>query len=307
MQLGRTDLRLVLAIGEAGTLLGGARRLGIDHSTAFRRLNALEKRLGVRLFERDRSGYAPTSAGEAMVAAAARVDEEITGLERKLAGADLRPTGTVRVTTTDTLVDLLTPMFAAFRAAHPGIVLELVVANAFFTLTRRDADVAIRPSVEAPEGLVGRRVATVATALYASRRYLAARRKTTLGEHDWIGPDDSLSHLGSARWLQREIAPERIVYRASSLLALQAAARNGLGVAPLPCVIGDANARLARVRPPIGEMAAALWVLTHPDLRRVARIRAFVDFLLAQLGDARALLEGAMKQPAASPLKRRHT
>lgn len=164
-EIGWQDLRLVLAIGEAGTLTAAARRLGVDHSTAFRRLGALETRLGVRLFERARDGYAPTPAGEAAIAGARQLLEKLDELERRLAGEDLRPSGVVRVTTTDTLLDLLAPLVAAFRTAHPQIVVELVAAQAFFTLTRRDADVAIRPAATAPEGLAGRRIATIATAL----------------------------------------------------------------------------------------------------------------------------------------------
>jgi DNA-binding transcriptional LysR family regulator len=305
MPLGRTNLRLIVAIGEAGTLLGGARKLGMDHSTAFRRLNALEKELGVRLFERARDGYAPTPAGEAMIAAAARVDEEIIGLERKLAGADLRPSGVVRVTITDTGVNLLTPIFAAFRAAHPQIALEMIIANQFFTLSRRDADVAIRPSVDVPEELIAHRIATVATALYAAPRYLASCPRCALGEHEWIGPDDSLSHLGSARWMRQQIPPERIAYRANSLVALQAAARAGLGVAPLPCYLGDPDPGLVRVKGPIADMAATLWVLIHPDLRRMARIRAFVEFVVPELNRLRPLLEGRGSKVSKSRERRR--
>jgi DNA-binding transcriptional LysR family regulator len=179
MPLERRDLQLVRAIGEAGTLLGGARKLGIDHSTAFRRLNALEAQLGVRLFIRARDGYAPTAAGEAMIDVAAQVDADIVALERRLAGADLRPSGTVRVTITDTSIGLLTPVFAAFREAEPDIDLEVAIANQFFVLSKREADVAIRPSVDVPENLVARRIATVATAVYASLRH-AARASRTL-------------------------------------------------------------------------------------------------------------------------------
>jgi DNA-binding transcriptional LysR family regulator len=110
------ELRLVLTIGQSGTLSGGARRLTIDHSTAFRRLGALEARLGVRLFDRAREGYVATPAGEAVIAAATSFDETVGELERRLAGQDLRPSGTVRVTTTDTLLCLLAPLFAGFRA-----------------------------------------------------------------------------------------------------------------------------------------------------------------------------------------------
>jgi DNA-binding transcriptional LysR family regulator len=286
------DLRLVCAVGEAGTLTGAARNLGVDHSTAFRRLGALEARLGVRLFERARDGYAPTPAGEATIAAAGRMLADLGDLEQRLAGEDLRPAGTVRMTTTDTLLDFLAPLLAAFRAAHPEITVEIVAANAFFTLTRRDADVAIRPAAAAPENLVGRRIATLATGLYAAPDYLARRSDDDLRRHDWAAPDDSLGHLGSAKWMQAEIPAERVVVRSNSLLALRAAARAGLGVAPLPCYLADPDPALARVRAPLPEMASALWLLTHPDLRRVARIRVFLDFAADWLASRRALIEG---------------
>lgn len=287
------DLGLVLAIADAGSLTGAARRLGVDHSTAFRRLGALEGRLGVRLFERGRDGYGATAAGEAAIAAARRILAEVGALERRLMGEDLRPSGTVRVTTTDTLLDFLAPLFAAFQAAHPEIAVEVVAANAFFTLTRRDADVAIRPAAEAPEALVGRRVATLATAIYAAPAYLARHAGAVLEDHDWVGPDDSLGHLGSAKWMRAHVPPERVVMRGNSLLALAAAARAGIGVAPLPCYLADPDPALVRVAAPLAEMASALWLLTHPDLRRVARVRAFLDFMAARLARARALLEGA--------------
>jgi molybdate transport repressor ModE-like protein len=170
--IGLEDLRLVHAIAAEGTLTGAARRLGVDHSTAFRRLGTLEKRLGARLFERARDGYAPTPAGEAAIVTATHFDRELSDLERRIAGEDLRPSGTVRITTTDTLLDLVSPMFATLRAEQPGIIIEVATGNEFFTLTRRDADVAIRPAASAPEGMVARRIAAVATAFYAAPGYL---------------------------------------------------------------------------------------------------------------------------------------
>src|SRR5438552_1107485 len=120
------DLQLLATLGEAGSLTGAARRLGVDHSTAFRRLGALEQRLGVRLFERARDGYSPTPAGEAAIATALRILDDLDALERRLAGEDLRPSGVVRVTTTDTLVEFLAGPLAAFREAHREIVVEVI-------------------------------------------------------------------------------------------------------------------------------------------------------------------------------------
>jgi molybdate transport repressor ModE-like protein len=296
------DLRLLQAIGKAGTLTEAARSLGVDHSTAFRRLGALERRCGARLFERARDGYAPTPAGEAALAAAAEILEQLCDLERRLAGQDLRPAGTVRMTTTETLLDLMGPVIAALRAEHPEILVELVVTNAFFTLTKRDADVALRPAAAAPESLVGRRLAALATAPYASPSYLArSTARVELSSHDWIGFEDSLSHLAAARWLAAHVAPDRIVGRANSLLALRAMARAGMGVAALPCYLGDADPSLRRAHPPLVEMAASLWLLTHPDLRRVMRIRTVLDFVAGRLSERRALIEGGSGPAPSEP------
>jgi DNA-binding transcriptional LysR family regulator len=286
------DLRLLLALKRERSLTRAARQLGVDHSNAFRRLGALEARLGVRLFERARDGYTPTAAGELAIAAAERVDVELTEVERRLAGEDLRPAGVVRLTSTDTLVDLLEPILVELRKEQPGIVVELVTANAFFTLTRRDADVAVRPAASAPEGLVGRRIAAVASAVYGAPAYLRSHRGKLLTDRAWIGVDESLTHLASARWMAAEIPERQVVHRVSSLWAAQVAARGGLGLAALPCFSADVDRGLRRVGLPRPEWASSLWLLTHPDLRKVARIRAVLDFLAGQLAAKRALLEG---------------
>ena len=287
------DVRLVLAIGRAGTLVGAARALALNHSTVFRRLGALEAQIGVRLFERFRDGYTPTTAGEEVIALAGRIDTDVTAVERRLAGQDLRPSGLVRVTTTDTLVDLLTPMLASFRSAHPEITLELAASNAIFNLSRRDADVAIRPSLDPPDLLVGRRIATVSFALFAATGYLKRQpKRLDLAQHDWAAPDDTLAHLRATQWIAATVPPERVVFRTGSLFSLYSAVRAGLGVAPLPCYLGDNDPTLRRLGGVMAEFDAALWLLTHPDLRRVARIRAFMDFMAPALAAYGPLLAG---------------
>lgn len=286
------DLRLLAVVAETGTLSGAARRVRVNHASAWRRLGSLEGRLGVRLFDRQRTGYIPTPAGEEAIEAARRVIADLDVLERRLSGRDIRPSGTVRLTTTETLLELLAPILAELRAIHPGILVEVVTANSFFTLTRRDADIALRPAATAPEGLVARRLATIATAIYAAPTYVKRRRGEDPLRQDWLAPDDSLSHLGSARWIAARVAPERVVHRASSLPALAAAARAGLGLAPIPCFMGDGDKRLLRVMSPIPEMATSLFLITHPDLRRTARIRAVLDLLAERLALQRNRLGG---------------
>ena len=277
------DLRLLDAIGRTGSLAAAARGIGVNHASAWRRLGALEVRLGVRLFERGRAGYAATPAGDEAISTAARTLQELDALSRRLSGQDVKPSGVVRLTTTDTLIDILAPALVALRASHPEILVEVVTSNAFFTLTRRDADIALRPAAQAPEGLVARRLASVATAVYAAPAYLAGR-----GDHDplsldWLAPEEGLAHLGSARWIARHVPTARVVHRASSLSALRAAARAGLGVTPLPCYFAEQDEGLTQVLPPKPEMGTNLWLITHPDLRRAAKIRVVLEAVAAHV------------------------
>jgi DNA-binding transcriptional LysR family regulator len=294
------DLRYVLAVANAGSLAGAARHLGVNHTTVLRRVSAFEKRLGLRLFERLPTGYALTAGGEELIAAARQVEGTVTTLERKLAGQDLRPSGTVRVTTTDTLMGSILPeILAEFRDMHPGIQIEISLSNLMFNLSKRDADVAIRPAQNPPETLVGRRVAKVAFAIYGSPRYLEKRKTEDLAAHRWVAPDDTLASTSVAQWMRSQLPEVEITFRADSLLGLRQAAGVGLGLTALPCYLGDTSPDLVRVRGPIAAMETALWILTHEDLRHAARIRAFTDFTAEAFSRRRPLLEGQEARPPA--------
>jgi DNA-binding transcriptional LysR family regulator len=294
------DLRYVLAVANAGSLAGAARSLGVNHTTVLRRVGAFEKRLGLRLFERLPTGYVLTAGGEELIAAARHIDDTVTTLGRKLAGQDLRLSGTVRVTTTDTLMASVLPeILAEFRESHPGIQIEIAVSNLMFNLTKRDADVAIRPAKDPPEALIGRRIAKTAFAIYGSPHYLAKHKAKDLADHQWVGPDDSLAGTSVAQWMRSELPESEIALRTDSLLGLWQAAQAGLGLAALPCYLGDTAPDLVCVHPPIAEMETALWILTHEDLRHTARIRAFTEFAASAFSRRRPLLEGAQAQPFA--------
>lgn len=287
------DLRYILIIARTQSIAAAAQELGVHQSTVFRRLNTLEKELGVRLFERLSTGYAATAAGEEICKTAERIEEDITALDRRISGQDMRPSGTIRVTTTDTLLKLLTSCLAAFRAAYPEIELEVIVSNQFFNLTKRDADVAIRPTSNPPETLVGRRVANIATAIYGSIDYLAAHAAIDdLSKHSWIGADESLSHLASARWLKKSFPGMVIRYRINTLIGMLEAAKQSLGLVALPCYMADPDPDLRRVHSPLPELATALWVLTHEDIRNVARVRTFIEFVASALKPQTELFEG---------------
>jgi len=285
------DLRTVLAIADAASLAGAARALRVSHATAFRRLGAIEARLGTRLFERSRGGYTPTAAGEDVAAAARRIEVEVAGVERRVVGRDLQPSGTLRVTTTDTLLlGLLSPILAAFRQDHPEITLEIAVSNAQLNLSRRDADVAVRPTPAPAENLVGRRAGTIAQAVYGPKG--AASAQPDPDSAQWIGPDETLWYRQLEDWMKRRGHDERCRYRVDSLAGIHAAVRAGAGLAVLPCYLGDADPELVRIGSPLEDLSIDLWLLTHPDLRSVARIRAFTAFVGDALRERSAALAG---------------
>jgi len=234
-----------------------------------------------------------TAGGEELVVAARSISGTVTELERRIAGQDLRLSGTLRITATDTLMGSILPeILAEFGEAHPGIALEVAVSNLMFNLTKRDADVALRTADNPPVTLVGRRVGKIAFAIYAAPAYLARHDHADLAEHRWVGPDDTLAGTSVARWMRAKLPKSEIVLRADSLLAMQHAAVAGVGLVALPCYLGDSVPALACVRRPLPEMETALWILTHEDLRAAARVRAFTDFAYGAFRKRRALLEG---------------
>ncbi len=290
------DLEIVLAVARGGSLSAAARALGVDHSTVFRRLKALEAKVGARLFERLPGGYAATAAGTEMRSAAERVESEIQDLERRLAGRDLRLEGRVRLTAPDDLMEgvLIEPL-ARFRRRFPGIRIEAVVDNRMLNLTRREADVAVRPTRDPPEALVGRRIAGIGMAVYASRArrdLLGAAGLADLAGREWIGWEEGGGPAAGAAWTARHLPDGQWVYRTNSMRQQLVACRAGLGLALLPRFLGDGDAALVRVLPLGSELASGLWLLTHRDLRRTARIRALLDFLYEELRPLRPLFEG---------------
>jgi DNA-binding transcriptional LysR family regulator len=295
-QLAWDDFRLVKIIAEARGLTGAAATLGVNHSTVFRRLGQLEAGLGVKLFDRHRTGYALTTAGEEMCAIAERMDEDINGFARKIAGQAIAPAGELRVTTSDSLlVHLLMPILAGFRARYPEIRLDLVPVNQALNLSKRDADVALRATDAPPETLVGRRLATISWALYGRREDFPDAEPpdlATLYGRDWVTLGDNLSGLKVAKFVREHVAPERIAAKISTVLGLAEAIEAGLGIGAAPCLIGDARPGLRRLSEPRPEFSAGLWLLTHPDLRRSARVRVFLDYVAAEIAARRVAIEG---------------
>ena len=278
------DLRCVLSIARTGSLSGAARALRVGHSTVFRRLNALERRLGVKLFERKRSGYSPTGHGKLAAAAASAMESQALAVERLMAGSDSDLEGVVRLATSELLAGyLLPPVIESFLSAHPRVQVEIDVANHAVDLTRREADLALRASNTPGDHLVGRVAGELRYAIYGSRKQQYAITEEDWSQLPWLGFDDSIAHHGVARWLHARTGnlPPRI--RFNSIAPMVQAVAEGLGVAILPLFAAERHASLARIGAVLDQPRMQLWILTHPEMRENARIGALSRHLARSL------------------------
>jgi len=291
------DLRIFLAIADQGSLAGAARQLRVNHSTVFRRLNAIEDDLKVRLFERLPRGYVLTAAGEEMTVAARRVEADVADIERQIVGREVQLRGSLRVTTTEALAEAyLTRCVVDFCERYPEIAVELVVGYQVYDLSKREADVAIRPGLRPPDHLIARKLARLRWGVYAARGYTsrfgAPGSVAQLAGHRFVAFSDQVVEGLSFGWARDLARDGEVVFSSNNLLVQREAARTGLGLAALPTYVGDQSPELRRLFTLGDDMALDLWLLTHPDLRDTARIKAFNEFILQAVTRDRPVLEG---------------
>ena len=302
-ELDWSDLRFALAVGNAGSLAGAARKLGVNHTTVLRRLDALEEHLGARLFERHRSGYHPTEAGVMLLDLARRMADQADEIERQVLGRDRELTGPLRVTTAFVIMEHLLPHpLASFARRYPGIEVE-VVENAFLVdLSRRhadqaqnwarlEADVALRLSANVAEHLVGRQLGMTHCRVYAMRGAPGMPQEITplptlIREAPWVAFERDAHSRVYDRWMRQQLAQADVRLRVDIFNAMVAMIRTGVGVGVLPTFMQASHPDIVPVSEPIAELSVPVWMLTHPDLRETARVRAFMQ----HVGDAVAEL-----------------
>jgi DNA-binding transcriptional LysR family regulator len=291
------DLRFFLAVQRAGTLVAAGKALRVDHTTVGRRLRGLESALGARLFERRPDRLELTPAGRRILETARTMEEQFLSLEDRISNEDAKLEGSVRIATSHTFAArFLVPNLGAVCLAHPGIEIEVVTGPGAYDLPRREADVALRFSKPSQQTLITRKVAEVGFAAYASRDYIASRdRPKNVGDlsgHDVVGYDREGSFIPGARWLAANSKGARSVVRCDQILSIAAGAVAGLGIAVLPCIAGDEESKLVRVWDDV-LVKDALYLVLHPELQQVARVRTVVDVLVELMVEKAAVLRGA--------------
>jgi DNA-binding transcriptional LysR family regulator len=284
-RLNASDLEVVLALARFGTLAATGERLGLDPSTVFRSIQRIERGLGQPLFERSRTGYLPSEQAQVLAGHAEQME---THLESARSAVQLGPelvSGTVRITTTDTILHgLVAPALKELHATHPLLAYELHAGNELASLTRRDADIAVRATKRPPQHLVGKHIGPIRVALYAARKGSVRRfdeAKLTTG--DWIAPDDALPEHPSVLWRKKHFPKVSPAYRVNSILTVMEFVVQGLGVGLLPIFLAQGHNGLRALTAPLDECQTELWLLTHPESRHLRRVSAVYGHLSQQM------------------------
>lgn len=296
------DLRYLLAVAREGSTLAAARNLRVNQSTVQRRLSELEQRLGCALAERHPAGYRLTEQGRRLLPFAERLEEQAHALQRQAATFDTRMSGSVHVTcSTAVAYRLIKSAFIDdFHKLYPGIAVSLLMTERVLDLSKGEADVAIRGGPVRDEGLIGKKIADVPWAIYASQSYVERHGRPVLGDlyrHCIIEFTGEIAGMAAARWLPSRAPDASVVGQASNVPSLLLAVKSGAGLAPLPVPLAELDSDFAQVFGSLPELRYPTSVLVHRDLRDIPRIAAFFEYCIAHL---RPILTGGYVQRTGS-------
>lgn len=282
-KLSASDLETILTLVRTGTLAQAGERMGVDGSTVFRSLQRIERGLEQGLFERTRAGYRPTELALALAEHAEQVEVQVESARSIAQLAPAQVAGTVRITTTDTVLHgLVGPALKLLAVKHPLLTYELHTGNEIANLTRRDADIAVRATRQPPEYLVGKHIGPIQVALFASKRHDGAVRRyadVEAGKAPWIAPDDALPEHPSVLWRKRHFPKVVPHYKVNSILTVMELVALGLGVGILPTFLTRERSDLVQLTDVIDDCQTELWVLTHRESRHLRRVSAVFKHL----------------------------
>lgn len=305
------DLKYFLAVARSGSTLSAAKTLRVNQSTVHRRIQELERQFRSELVRRHPTGYRLTELGEYLQAYAARVEAAATDFERAVSAKSKETSGTVKVTCPEALGPRLigAGLIDKFNARYPDVHVEFVMSDRILELGTGEADIAIRAKQPDESALVGRKIADSPWAIYASRSYVARRGSIDnpgqIDRHSIVIFSGALSDHHAARWIKSVAPNAHVAARANSIAALLPSVKSGAGLAPMPVMVGEKESDLVRVLDLGPEIANPFYLLTHRDLRRTPRVRAFFDFIIEHLDEVRPLLSPNRSQLAAGPQHKR--
>jgi DNA-binding transcriptional LysR family regulator len=283
------EIRTAYQVARLGTVSGAADVLGVHHATVIRHIDALEKRLGTRLFQRHARGYTPTEAGRDLLSTAQRTEEQLSQLVSRIRGQGDTVSGELVVTSISGISALLTPVFKTFVKAHPAVTVKHISDMRLFRLDFGEAHVAIRAGAtpEDPDYVV-QPLVQLQAALYASADYVQAHGRpdgiADFARHRFIGPVDPDNRAPFYRWMRDHVPEQAILHRVSEPEASIQAVAGGLGLG-FVTTREARNRGLVEIMPPIPDWASNLWIVTHVDLHRTLKVQSFLSVLKKAAAD----------------------
>jgi len=282
------DLKYFLALSREGSVSGAGRSLGVKHTTVARRIMSLEKSLGTRLFDRTNSGYAMTQAAENLYDTVVSMEENARNIDRQATHQDSALAGPLKLTIAFELANrLIIPEIDKFCQRYPNIDMQLLMTKGLVDLSAMKADLAVRMTPNPPDYLVGREIMKLRHGIYASKKMLeqpSSTNKVILFLSEKSPPD----------WVKQHFKNAIVSIRVDDVGSMAVAVSNGMGVAKLPCFIGDTEPGLVRLDYEMEKSNWGIWVLNHVDLRATTRVRVCKEFLIDLLESKRSVISGEL-------------
>ena len=273
------EIRTAYHVARLGTVSGAADALGVHHATVIRHIDALEQRLGTKLFQRHARGYTATEAGQDLLRVAQATDDQFTQLSGRIKGLGQEVTGELVVTSIPGLSDRLAPVLSRLQLAHPGLVVRFLTDERVFRLEYGEAHVAIRAGAvpDQPDNVV-QPLVQQSWALYAAKAYVARHGKPAsaddLANHLFVAHDNPHARAPFMRWMRANVPEHRMIFRATDMVSLYEAVAAGAGIGFVPVRTALANPDLVQVMAPRDDWRAPIWLVTHVDLHRTTKVQA---------------------------------
>jgi len=278
------EIRTAFQVARLGTVSGAAEVLGVHHATVIRHIDALEKRLGSKLFQRHARGYTPTEAGQELLKVAQTTEDQFNQLVSRIKGQGETVSGELTVTAVTGISHILTPVFAAYQATYPDVTIRFISDMRLFRLDFGEAHVAIRAggAPQEPDNVV-QPLIRLQMGLYASQSYVQAHGRpdstADFAKHRFVGPENLDHRAPFYRWLATHAPHDRILYRTSEPEAMMQAVQSGLGIGFMRTWEARQDPNLVEVMPPLPEWDSPLWIVTHVDLHRTLKVQTFLNML----------------------------
>lgn len=284
------DIKFFIALAKEKRLQRAAKLIQSNHTTVYRRILNFEEKFGVKLFESTPYGYNLTPAGEELYEKIDNLEDRMDEIFNSLQGLETKLKGNIQITTTSSVATTFLPfILKKLQKSWPDLFIDLKVSNNFYNLSKREADIAIRPSSDVPEHLIGRNLGKINFSVFASMSYLKENEKLgklnlqNLKNHTHIILDESLEHLKSKKWIDSRISEETRVYRVNGLSVMAQMCSNGIGLALLPDYYGKVYKNLVVAYRPKDFIGSDFWILSHKNMSKIPRVKTCTDFLYKEI------------------------